>query len=222
LLIETESNKGTLSASSSCPDFQSSSGFSSSVQSLSSESSRSGTGNDEAVFVEECKITGAKVTLKPLERAPKNVFSFVKTNSTKSVEVAKNSAGSTVTTTTTVVTKNKGWRNVFTLPISYDVNMVQQGTLLDPSNPQLLLATGNHPEGYNRRFAVVDSEVDKLYGKQIRDYFVARKIDLTICILEGGEPEKRPQVSMMNNVLDKIYLTQILNSSWGLRLLINF
>lgn len=184
LLIERESSKG-LSRSSTSPDLQSSS--------LSSESSdRSGNDND-SIVLEKCKLTGAKLTMKPLERAPKNVFSFVKTNSTETIDVS-DKAASTVTTTTKVVTTNKGWRNIFQLPISYDVNMVKFGTILDPSNPQLFMATGNHPEDYRRRFAVVDAEISELFGKKIRDYFIQRDIDLTICILNGGEAEKRPEV----------------------------
>jgi len=69
--------------------------------------------------------------------------------------------------------------------------MVAHGTLLDASNLQLLQATGVHPEGYNRRFACIDAEVDKLYGKQIRQYFVEHGIELTTCILNGGEADKR-------------------------------
>jgi hypothetical protein len=72
--------------------------------------------------------------------------------------------------------------------------MVPHGTLLNVSNPQLLEATGVHPEGYDRRFAVLDAEVDKIYGEQIRNYFASRNIDLTTCILNGGEADKRPEV----------------------------
>ena len=99
-----------------------------------------------------------------------------------------------VTTKTTTVT-TRGWRNVYTLPISYDVNMVPHGTLLDPANPQLLEATGIHPEGYNRRFAVIDAEVDSIYGDKIRNYFTERNIELHTITINGGEPDKRPDVS---------------------------
>lgn len=145
---------------------------------------------------EECEVTGAKVTLRPLERAPKNVFEFEKTTTKEEVAVKKQSS-STVITTTKTVTTGRGWRNIFTLPISYDVNMVPHGTLLDSSNPQLLDATGVHPEGYNRRFAVIDAEVDKLYGDKIRQYFVDKGIELTTTILNGGEADKRPDVSLV-------------------------
>lgn len=91
---------------------------------------------------------------------------------------------------------------MFTLPISYDVNMVPHGTLLNVSNPQLLEATGVHPEGYDRRFAVLDAEVDKIYGEQIRNYFASRNIDLTTCILNGGEADKRPEA--VDKLLDDL------------------
>ena len=148
---------------------------------------------------EECEVTGAKVLLRPLERAPKNVFEFEKTTTKEEVAVKKQSS-STVITTTKTVTTGRGWRNIFTLPISYDVNMVPHGTLLDSSNPQLLDATGVHSEGYNRRFAVIDAEVDKLYGDKIRQYFVDKGIELTTTILNGGEADKRPDVSWYSSI----------------------
>ena len=143
---------------------------------------------------EECEVTGAKVILRPLERAPKNVFEFEKTHVSEEVAVKKESSATVITSTKTITT-GRGWRNVFTLPISYDVNMVPHGTLLDSSNPQLLDATGVHPEGYNRRFAVIDAEVDTIYGEKIRQYFVAKGIELTTTVLNGGEADKRPDVS---------------------------
>ena len=134
------------------------------------------------------------MALTPLERAPKNVFAFTKTHLTEKSEVTKTS-NATVTTTTKVVSTSRGWRNIFSLPISYDVNMVAHGTLLDPMNSQMLDATGVHPEGYNTRFAVVDVEVDKLYGKQIRSYFEKQGIELRVCLVNGGEADKRSEVS---------------------------
>lgn len=149
------------------------------------------------VIVEVCKEAGTKTTLRPLERAPKNVFEFKKSISRESVNV-KTSGSSTVTTKTTTIMTTKGWRNIFTLPISYDVNMVPAGTILDPSNSQLFESTGIHPEGYNTRFAVVDEAVNDIYGQKIRDYFTAQNIDLTIIVIPGGEPDKR------SDAVDKI------------------
>ena len=145
----------------------------------------------ESEFIEEDIESGTMIVLKPLERAPKNVFSFSKTSTLENTQVER-TPGATVTTKTTIVSRTRGWRNIFTLPISYDVNVVPYGTLLNPKNPQLLESTGNHPEGYNRRFAVIDEAVDKLYGDQIRAYFVANKIELTFTVLPGGEADKRP------------------------------
>ena len=149
---------------------------------------------DTSVIVEVCPDSGTKTILRPLERAPENVFEITKTSSRETVAVQK-TASSTVTTKTTVMTTSKGWRNVFTLPISYDVNMVPSGTLLDPTNMQLLDSTGVHEEGYNTRFAVIDEAVDEIYGDKIRAYFTAQGIELTSIVIQGGEPDKRPAVS---------------------------
>jgi len=140
--------------------------------------------------------------MRPLERAPKNVFEIHKTHEHETTEVVNKTPATTVTTTTKVVTTGRGWRNVFSLPISYDINMVPHGTILDPTNPQLLHATGAHPEGYNRRFAVIDTAVDEIYGEQIRDYFVNNGIELVTCVLNGGEAEKRPQA--VDKILDDL------------------
>lgn len=171
----------------------------SSVSSLTSSSSnRSDTSSDvknekEGTLVEEDPENGVKTYLRPLERAPHNVFEMTKITSRETTEVRK-TASSTVMTKTTVMTSTKGWRNVFTLPISYDVNMISRGTLLDPSNSQLLDATGVHPEGYNRRFAVIDEAINNIYGNKIQDYFKAHGIELTAVIIPGGESDKRPEV----------------------------
>jgi 3-dehydroquinate synthase len=143
---------------------------------------------------EKCPVSGADVYLSPLERAPENVFAFTKTHTAERTDVVKTPA-STITTTTKVVSTSRGWRNVFSLPISYDVNMVSHGTIFDPGNSQLMDATGVHPEGYDTRFAVVDAAVDALYGDRIRAYFGSRGIVLTTCVIDGGEADKRPAVS---------------------------
>lgn len=157
--------------------------------------------NEAVVKHEKCPATGADVTLTPVERAPNNVFAFTKKHQSKT-EVVEVTSGTTVTTTTKVVTTSRGWRNIFQLPISYDVNMVQHGTLFDPLNSQLMHVTGAHPEGYNTRFAVVDSAVDKLYGDKIRGYFKQKGIDLTVVVVEGGEPAKRPKA--IDTILDAL------------------
>jgi 3-dehydroquinate synthase len=176
----------------------------SSVSSLTSTTSSSNSDDsgekteEEGIIIENDAEAGTKTVMRPLERAPKNVFEITKTTSRESTQVTKTSS-STVTTKTTIMTTSKGWRNIFTLPISYDVNMVPNGTLLDPTNLQLLEATGVHTEGYNRRFAVIDDEIDRIFGKKIRDYFTAQGIELSTCVIEGGEPDKRPAVSICMN-----------------------
>jgi len=168
-----------------------------STASFAQSSSVSSSSSDAAAldeFVEECPATGGKVVLRPIERAPKNVFSFEKEMIEEKINVVKN-GGFTTTTTTQTVSTSKGWRNVYTLPISYDVNVVPHGTLLDPANPQLLLSTGPATEDYKRRFAVIDAAVDERYGVAIRAYFVAKGIELTTCVINGGEAEKIPEAT---------------------------
>jgi len=173
--------------------------FSSTSSDNSSESESNANISD--VIHEICPETGDKVVLKPLERAPKNVFKFEKTHVEAKVNVEK-TANKVVTTKTKVVSTGKGWRNVFTLPISYDVNMVPHGTIFDPSNTQLLHSTGPPSEGYNRRFAVIDNCVDEIYGDAIRNYFTAQGIELTTCIINGGEADKRPEA--VDKLLDEL------------------
>lgn len=139
--------------------------------------------------------------MRPLERAPKNVFEFEKTQTDEQVSVEKSSSA-VKTTTTKIVSTMRGWRNVFSLPISYDVNMVPHGTILDPANPQLLHATGPLVEGYNRRYAVIDDQVDKIYGDKIRAYFDAKGIELTTTVINGGEADKRPDA--VDKLLDDL------------------
>lgn len=114
----------------------------------------------------------------------------------------KKTANKVITTKKKTVSTGKGWRNVYTLPISYDVNMVAHGTIFDPSNTQLLYSTGPPSEDYKRRFAVIDNCVDEIYGDAIRNYFVAQGIELTTCIVKGGEDDKRPEA--VDTLLDEL------------------
>jgi 3-dehydroquinate synthetase len=171
-------------------------------------------------LVERDNTTGSscvELIMQPLERAPKNVFSFSKTSVQETTEVTK-TAAALVTRKTSIVTRTRGWRNVFTLPISYDVNVIPYGTILDPTNPQLLDATGPHhknhqhggdssstmvdEEGCHRRFAVIDDAIEKLYGTQIRHYFATYGIALTTCVLSGGEADKRP--AAVDQLIDEL------------------
>ena len=197
-LVSAEIASGSVSLPSTRSSTYSAVSSRTSSASPSEAGSSSDTGVDLSERQEKCEVTGAKVTLRPLERAPKNVFEFEKTTTKEEVAVKKQSSATVITTTKTVTT-GRGWRNIFTLPISYDVNMVPHGTLLDSSNSQLLDATGVHPEGYDRRFAVIDAEVDKLYGDKIRLYFVEKGIELTTSVLNGGEADKRPDVSHIHD-----------------------
>ena len=169
----------------------------STVSSNSSDKSSNSVGEKHEV----CPITGDKVILKPLEMAPNNVFTFEKTHAEETKLVEK-VGRKTITTTKKTVTSGRGWRNTFNLPISYDVNMVEQGTLLDPSNPQLLHATGPASEEYKKRFAVIDACVDEIYGEKIRAYFTAKGIDLHTCIINGGENDKRSEA--VDTILDDL------------------
>lgn len=178
------------------------------LSSCSSDTSNTESENGSAYKTDDSEQTletdtalGTTILLKPLERAPLNVFSFSKTHRKETTEVEK-TAASVVTTKTSVVTCTKGWRNVFTLPISYDINLIPYGTILDPSNPQLLDATGAASEDYTRRFAVVDDAIQRLYGEKITQYFVAHGIELTLCVLNGGEDDKRP--AAVDKLLDSL------------------
>ena len=133
---ESSSQKsGTVPTSSSLCSMTSSSSDDSLEKSTNSNS------DDGNVLVEIDGESGTKTTLRPLERAPNNVFEIRKTTTRETVSVEKNGP-STITTKKTVSGTTRGWRNVYSLPISYDVNMVESGTILDPANMQLLDATG--------------------------------------------------------------------------------
>lgn len=168
---------------------------SSTVSSSMSNTSESEDSNTEKIeaesIVEFDAVSGTKMVLTPLERAPDNVFSFYKVSTKKTTEVEK-TAAAVVTRKTSIVTRTHGWRNVFTLPMSYDINIIPFGTILDPNNPQLLESTGVQPEGYNRRFAVIDKTIYDLYGDKIQHYFDKNGIVVTCCLLAGGESDKRP------------------------------
>ncbi|KAL7512341.1 hypothetical protein ACHAXN_009412 [Cyclotella atomus] len=198
--IDAKTTTSTSTSTSKTPSREFSSA-SLSDQTSSISSSKDDDTEEPPTSYEKCPVSGATVSLTPLERAPSNVFAFTKTHLTSKRQVTKTS-NATVTTTTKVVSTSRGWRNIFSLPISYDVNMVAHGTLLDPMNSQMLDATGVHPEGYNTRFAVVDVEVDRLYGEKIRSYFTVQGIELRVCLVNGGEADKRSQA--VDHILDEL------------------
>jgi 3-dehydroquinate synthetase len=164
--------------------------YSSVTSNTGSESESADKTDNTEEILEMDSAMGTEILLKPLERAPNNVFSFSKTHTKETTEVEK-TAASIVTRKTSIVTRTRGWRNVFTLPISYDINVIPYGTILDPLNPQLLDATGPRSDEYNRRFAVIDQAIEQLYGEKIRQYFMKNGIELTTCLLAGGEDDKR-------------------------------
>lgn len=183
------------------------SSYSSFTTNTESESGSADKTDDSEEVLETDSTMGTKILLKPLERAPQNVFSFSKTHTKETTEVEK-TAATLVTRKTSIVTRTRGWRNVFTLPISYDINMISHGTILDPSNPQLLDSTGAHSEDYNRRFAVIDEAIHELYRDKIHKYFVANGIKLTTCVLAGGEDDKRP--AAVDKLLDSLCAYKLL------------
>ena len=75
--------------------------------SLTSGSSQSDFSGDkteqEDEIVEYCQETGTKTVMRPVERAPENVFEITKTTSRESTHVEK-TASSLVTTKTTIMT----------------------------------------------------------------------------------------------------------------------
>jgi hypothetical protein len=86
---------------------------------------------------------------------------------------------------------------------------------------QLLESTGVHEEGYNTRFAVIDEAVDAIYGEKIRAYFTAQDIDLTTIVIQGGEPDKRPVVSLVDIYRYIYYLLhhEFFADNWSLTIL---
>ncbi|KAG5180242.1 hypothetical protein JKP88DRAFT_166645 [Tribonema minus] len=104
----------------------------------------------------------------PLPRAPENVFVF-----------RRASDGAPL-----------GWRNVFQLPIQYDVELCRGGVL---SADCTALATRLMPASgdLRRRFLVVDAAVQELYGAAIAKYFDHHGIEVHTVVLPGEECNKR-------------------------------
>ena len=81
----------------------------------------------------------------------------------------------------------KAWTNYYELPVEYTVEL--HDNLLSHDN--VTLATRFMPSGLNRRFCVIDKEVERLYGERIRAYFEFHSILFTSVIVEGEEENKR-------------------------------
>uniref|UniRef100_A0A7S2Y0A6 3-dehydroquinate synthase domain-containing protein n=1 Tax=Fibrocapsa japonica TaxID=94617 RepID=A0A7S2Y0A6_9STRA len=138
------------------------------TEDATSESSHDSSDSD---YGEEAPLYSyPNVPATPNRRAPKNVMSF-----------RCSQTGAPL-----------GWRNVFNLPISYDLEVVPG--CLNPSGPHSGLADFMQPHnGPRRRFLVIDEAVDKLYGAQIRVYFEAHGVQTHVVVLPGEECSKRYQ-----------------------------
>lgn len=100
-------------------------------------------------------------------RAPRSVFRF-----------AHPESGATV-----------AWRNVYSLPVEYDVELCPR--LLDPAASDALALRGLPSGGKRRRFVVIDANVHGLYQQQLQRYFAAHAVECHLCVISGEEPEKR-------------------------------
>lgn len=77
------------------------------------------------------------------------------------------------------------WRVSYQRPIEYDI--IDAPNLFHPQN-EALLSVGKIKGG--RRFVVVDDNVAKYYGDQIRTYFAHHQINAKIITAPGGEENK--------------------------------
>ena len=112
-------------------------------------------------------------SLLPLPKAPENVFKIIPSQSQDFAS---------------------GYRNVFNLPISYDLTIVNSASLLCPSNKTLLDSSGPVlPNTPRTRFACIDSAVFSIHGNAIISYFDHFGVDLTVCVLDGEERNKNQE-----------------------------
>lgn len=130
-----------------------------------------------ALIATQEPLEGSNVAAEPVPRAPENVFIFRDEETRKPL----------------------GWRNVFDLPIKYDVELVDG--LLEPSNS--VLARRLLPEGgHQRRFLVVDQSVHELYGGEIANYFEQNNMEMKCVVLPGEECNKRWEA--VDAILDQL------------------
>lgn len=80
---------------------------------------------------------------------------------------------------------NIRWRVTYQRPIEYEI--VNAPGLFEPGNPALL--SDGRLEG-GRRFVVVDVNVARLYGQQIRAYFEHHQVEAKIVTFPSGEENK--------------------------------
>jgi 2-epi-5-epi-valiolone synthase len=84
-----------------------------------------------------------------------------------------------------MTTESKKWRVAYQRTIEYEI--VNSPNLFDPQNTDLLFpgVTRN-----NRRFIVLDANVEKHYSAEIRNYFQYHGVDTKIVTFPGGEENK--------------------------------
>lgn len=82
----------------------------------------------------------------------------------------------------------QAWTNYYELPVEYTVEL-HKG-LLNPTVSDVL-ATRFMPPGLKRRFCVVDDEVFRLYGNDIKKYFEYHGVELTVVVIKGEEENKK-------------------------------
>ncbi|CAM9851855.1 unnamed protein product [Ectocarpus sp. 6 AP-2014] len=112
----------------------------------------------------------------PLARAPKNVFVF----RGKQQQVL-------------------GWRNVFDLPIQYDVELCP-GLL---SRESATLSNRFRPEdGPRRRFVVIDEAVSEVYGAKMSANFDNHGVEVRYVVLPGEEANKRMEA--VDTILEEL------------------
>lgn len=73
-------------------------------------------------------------------------------------------------------------------PVSYEVRLCDN--LFDPQQRDLADA-GDTSRTFNRRFVVIDSNVDLLHGDRLRHYFKHHNIDVTTCVVTANETTKQ-------------------------------
>lgn len=123
---------------------------------------------------EECK--GMDINLEPLPRAPENVF------------LLRDDQG-----------QHFGWRNVFQVPVSYDVELIRG--LLDPHNDDL--AIKHIPSDLvRRRFVVIDANVHAIYGERLAAYFALHGVKAHMMVLPGEESNKR--IEAVDDILEQL------------------
>ncbi|KAK4535576.1 hypothetical protein CDCA_CDCA05G1601 [Cyanidium caldarium] len=99
--------------------------------------------------------------------------------------------------------RHGSWLNAFRREVSYSVSFAKR--LLDVRNPTL--AHAQRPPELRRRFCVIDTEVQRLYGAAIRGYFQHHGLEVDAVVLAGGEQHKT--LEAVQQVLDALCAFQL-------------